>query len=194
MKRRTLQPRPARSSPQPADCRTCGCPVATTSSSQRWTSAGVAAVALRRRPRSSRGVFAGGFFGGSFLAGQLARGERAFRVALATEEERSPAPAALDQLALAAQRAGHAGLHLRLLDVLAVRVAGAADERTEPAAAARERLPAVRADLALDDLELLLLLPLERLGVIARAGRLRRALLRRLESGARVEAPEPAQF
>src|SRR5688500_7020352 len=182
-KRRTLQPRPARSSPQPADCRTWGCPVATTSSSHRWTSAGAAAGALRRRPRRPPGAFAGRFFGGHFFARERARRERALRIALAAKEERAPAPAALDQLALAAQRTGHARLDLRLLDVLAVRVAGAADERTEPAAAPRERLSTVGAHLAFDDLELLLLLALERLGEVASTGGLWRSLLRRLEAG-----------
>src|SRR3990170_8347900 len=171
MKRRTLQPRPARSSPQPADCSTCGCPVATTSSSHRWASLPVAAVALRRRSRWSRGVFAGCFFRGRFFPGELTRREGAFGVALAAEEERTPPSAALDQLTLTAQRADDAGLHLRLLDVLAVGVAGAADERPEPAAATRERLPTVGAHLALDDLELRLLLTLERLGVVACTGR-----------------------
>src|SRR5256885_3632016 len=186
--RRTRQPVAARSSPQAADCRTCGSPVATTSSSQRWTSTGVASVALRRRAFSSR-VLARRFF-----AGELPRGEGALGIALAAIEERAPATAALDQLALAAQRAGHAGPHLRLLDVFAVRIAVAADERTVAAAPARERLSTVRAHLALDDLELRLGLALERLGVIARAGRLRFALLRPLESGARVEAPEPTEL
>src|SRR5688572_29545519 len=187
-KRRTLQPRPARSSPHPADCRTWGRPVATTSSSQRWTSAGVAAVALRRRPRWSRGVFAGCFFGGCFFARELPRRERALRIALAAEEERAPTSATLDQLALTAQRADDAGLHLRLLDVLAIGIAGAADEWTEPAAASSERLPAVRAHLTFDDLELRLLLPFQRLREVASPGGLRRALLRRLEAGTRVKA------
>src|SRR5437773_5530843 len=186
-KRRTRQPVAARSSPQAADCRTCGSPLATTSSSQRWRSPGVASVALRRR--GSRPVLARRFF-----AGQLARREGALGIALAAVEERAPATAALDQLALAAQRAGHAGPHLRLLDVFAVRITGAADERTVAAAPTRERLSAVRAHLAFDDLELRLCLAFERLRVIAGAGRLRLALLRPLESGARVEAPEPTEL
>src|SRR2546426_582316 len=81
------------------------------------------------------------------------------------------------QPVLPALGTGHAGLLLRLFDVLALRVAGAPDERPEPAAALREWLAALRAHLALEDLELRLLLPLERLGVIAGTGGERLALL-----------------
>src|SRR5207253_2641381 len=91
-------------------------------------------------------------------------------------------------------RAHHTGLLHGLLHVLAVRVAGAADERPEPAAPFRERLAAVRAVLALDDLELRLLLSLERLGVVARTRRLGRTLLRLLEAGARVEPAEAPEL
>src|SRR5437773_1353180 len=65
---------------------------------------------------------------GSFLrlrTGQLARRERAIGIALAAEEDGATATAPADELALAAQRADHTGLLHGLLDVLAVRIAGA---------------------------------------------------------------------
>src|SRR5919197_2220279 len=94
--------------------------------------------------RALCGVFAG------CRRGKLARGERALRIALAPEEHRASATASLHELALATLGADHAGLLVVLLDVLAVRVAGASDERTKPAAALRERLPALGAGLALE--------------------------------------------
>src|SRR5256885_1742754 len=131
---------------------------------------------------------------GPSLGGVLARGrgspweltsrECALGVALAAEEHRPASAAATDELALAAVGAGHAGLLLGLLDVLAVRVAGAAHERAEPPAPPRELLAALRAHLAFEELELRLLLPLQRLGVIARARRQGIALLALLEAGA----------
>src|SRR2546430_1607482 len=155
----------------------------------------VARLVRGRRPCPHQGQSLCGVFarrrGGS---GQLARSEGALGVALAAVEHRTAAAAASDELALATLRAGDAGLLLRLLDVLAVRVAGASDERPEAAAPSRERLAAVRADLALEDLELRLLLSLEWLGVVARAFRERLALLALLEAGARVEAAVPTEL
>src|SRR5438067_4518868 len=72
---------------------------------------------------------------------KLARREGAFGVALAAEEHGAATPAAANELALPASRANNAGLLLRLLDVLAVEVPGAPDERAETTAAAREGLP-----------------------------------------------------
>src|SRR2546428_8453165 len=109
----------------------------------------------------------GGVFPWGGRRGKLACGEGALRVPLATVEHRAASATPAHELALPALGTGHAGLLLRLFDVLALRVAGAPDERPEPAAALREWLAALRAHLALEDLELRLLLPLERLGVIA---------------------------
>src|SRR3954454_16696408 len=84
-------------------------------------------LVVRRRPCPHQGqrlcdVFTRGRGGSWKLAGR----EGAFGVALAAEEH-GPAPtAAANELALTALGARHAGLFLRLLDVLAVRVAGAA--------------------------------------------------------------------
>src|SRR5437667_3551219 len=100
------------------------------------------------------GVFAWGRVGRR----ELARRERALRVALASVEHRATPSAAPDELAFATFGAHDTGLLLGLLDVLAVRVAGAADERPEPAAAPCERLAALGADLAFEDLQLRLLL------------------------------------
>src|SRR5437899_5442650 len=130
----------------------------------------------------------GGVFPWGGRRGKLACGEGALRVPLATVEHRAASATPAHELALPALWADHSGLLLRLLDVLAVGVAGAADERPEPATALRKRLAAVGAYLALEDLELRLLLTLERLGVIAGARRERLALLALLEAGARVEA------
>src|SRR6266566_1063220 len=122
------------------------------------------------------------------------RREGALRVALAAVEHR-PAPAATaNELALAALGADDAGLLLRLLDVLAVRIAGAADERAEAAAPPRERLSAVGADFPFKYFQLGLLLALERFGVIARALGEGLALLALLEAGARVEAAVPTEL
>src|SRR5439155_7678057 len=118
---------------------------------------------------------------------QLARGIRALRIALAAVEHGAPTSAPAHELALPALGAHHAGLLLRLLDVLAIRVTGAADEGTKAAAPLGEWLPAFGAHLAFEDLELRLALSLERLGVIARAGRERLPLLALRESGARIE-------
>src|SRR3989442_3813653 len=130
----------------------------------------------------------GGVFPWGGRRGTPASGEGALGVPLATVEHRAASATPAHELALPALWADHSGLLLRLLDVLAVGVAGAADERPEPATALRKRLAAVGAYLALEDLELRLLLTLERLGVIAGARRERLALLALLEAGARVEA------
>ena len=78
---------------------------------------------------------------------RLIDAEVAIGIALAGVEG-AEAAAALHQLALAARGAAHAGL-LRwlLLDVLAVRIARAADERTVPAHPPHELLPAFGAGL-----------------------------------------------
>src|SRR6184192_985330 len=156
--------------------------------SQSRVSSAVAARALT----SARlcGVFPRGRVGRRKLACR----EGAFGVALAAEEHRATTPAAANELALPAFGANNAGLLLRLLDVLAVGVPGAADERAETTAAAREGLAALGADLAFEYLELGLLLALERLGVIATALGHWLALLALLESGARVEAPVPPEL
>src|SRR5206468_2622114 len=75
----------------------------------------------------------------------LVHRELALGVAV-TRVERAELAAALDQLALLALRARHAGsLGLLLLDVLALGIAGAPDERAEPAAPPLQRPPALRA-------------------------------------------------
>src|SRR5205823_4346522 len=187
--RRGIQPSPRFTSAHPADCRRCVRPVERTRSSQLVPSATGTGVARRvrlvRRARR-RGRFLR-------LPRQLACRERAVGVALAAVEDRAAAAAAPDELALGAERADHAGLLHGLLDVLAIRVAGTADERTEAAALLRERLPAVGTDLALDDLGALLL-AFERGRVIAATGRRGLALLALHEAGARVEAAVAAEL
>src|SRR5712692_611128 len=186
-KRRVDHPVTALSSAHAAVCRTCARPVATTSSSQRWTSAAVAGRASTPRSCSVSGLrpetCSRCILARRGLAGKLARGEGARRVALAAVEQRSSTAAALHELTLPAQRADDAGLHDVLLDVLAVRVTGAADERSKATASFCKRLAAYRTRLPLDDLELRLLLPFERLGVVARTRRLRLPLLGLLEAG-----------
>src|SRR4051812_7102968 len=85
---------------------------------------------------------------------KLACREGALGVPLAAEEDAATTAAPAHELALAAVRAHDAHPLDLLLHVLAVRIAGAADERAEAAAPLRERLAAVRAHLAFDDLEL----------------------------------------
>src|SRR5581483_11575641 len=128
------------------------------------------------------------------FVGKLTRGVRAFRIPLAAVEHRPSTTATADELALPAVGAGDTGLLKRLLHVLAVGIARAPDERPKATATLRERLAALGAHLPLDDLELRLLLAFERLRVIARTGRLRIALLRLLESRARVEAAEASEL
>src|SRR5204863_6255502 len=76
---------------------------------------------------------------------RLVHGELALGVAVARVEGAELA-AALDQLPLLALGAGHAGsFGLLLLDVLALGIAGAPDERAEPSAPAPQRSAALRA-------------------------------------------------
>src|SRR5437870_1557569 len=188
-KRRAIQPVGRFTSAHPADCRRCPRPVARTSSSHAAPSPAGTAVARRVR------LFGRARGHGRFLrlGRQLSRGERAVRVALAAVEEGAAPAAPPHELALGAQRAGHAGLLLGLFDVLAVRIPGAADERSESTTLLREWLPALGAHLAFDDLRSLLL-ALERRRVVASTGRRRLALLSLHESGARVEASVTAEL
>src|SRR3989442_13627690 len=205
MKCSARQPVAAFTCAQPADCRRCGRAVSCISRSQWRSSFSVTGRALTGPGLSisvdplpqhvappapgSGGVFPWG--GGR--RGKLACREGALRVPLATVEHRAAPATPAHELALPAFGADHAGLLLGLLDVLAVGVAGAADEGPKPAAAPGERLAALGTDLALEDLELRLLLTLERLGAVAGAFPKRFALLALLEPGARVETPVPAQ-
>src|SRR5438034_112411 len=155
----------------------------------------VARVVRCRRPCPHRGPSLCGVFAWRRVGRrELARREGAFGVALASVEHRATPSAAPDELAFATFGAHDAGLLLGLLDVLAVRVSGAADERAEAAAAPRERLAALGADLAFENFELRLLLSFERLGVITRTLREWLALLPLFESGARVDAPGPTEL
>src|SRR5712692_3367636 len=149
----------------------------------------VARLVRSRRPCPHQGQSLCGVFArGRGDSWELARREGAFGVALAAVEHGAAPSAPADELALAALGAHDAGLLLRLLDVLAIRVTGAADERSKAATPPRKRLAAVRADLALEDFELRLLLSFERLRVIARPCGHRVALLPLLEAGARIKA------
>src|SRR5262245_41395152 len=75
-------------------------------------------------------------------------GEPALGVAVAAVEEAPPAPFPLHDLALAAVRAEEPDLPgFLLLDVLAVRIVAASNERPEPAAAPHQGVAALRAVL-----------------------------------------------
>ena len=98
----------------------------------------------------------------------MVHGEVALGVPLAPVHQPEPRPP-LDDLALPALGAGHAGrLRRVLLDVLAVRVAGAAHERPEPAELALQRAAALGAGLV-EHLGLGALLAVEVADVLAAA-------------------------
>src|SRR5205807_5105557 len=78
----------------------------------------------------------------------LPHGEVALRIPVAAVEGLPPAGPLDHDLALVALRARDPGALLLLLDVLAVRVPRAPDERAVPAHAREERLAALRARLA----------------------------------------------